>query len=87
MFSMITTLNSPHQMEQQDGFNTFHLKICLYRKGDGAFGSVYGEVEDENGGVWKFYGNASFEWEGSWEISELEAEVAGYENGRRSAVS
>ena len=42
------------------------------RDGGGAFGSVYGEVEDENGGVWKFYGGASFEWEGSWEISELE---------------
>lgn len=41
------------------------------RDGGGAFGSIYGEVEDENGGVWKFYGDASFEWEGSWEISEI----------------
>lgn len=41
------------------------------RDGGGAFGSVYGEVEDEDGGVWKFYGDASFEWEGSWEVSEL----------------
>ena len=42
------------------------------RDGGGAFGSIYGEVEDENGGTWRFYGDASFEWEGSWEISEID---------------
>lgn len=39
--------------------------------GGGAFGYVYGEAEDENGGVWKFSGDASFEWEGDWVTSEI----------------
>ena len=39
--------------------------------GGGAFGSVYGEAEDENGGVWKFWGGAGFEWEGYWVISDI----------------
>ena len=41
--------------------------------GGGAFGYVYGEIEDENGETWKFTADASFEWEGDWAISDLQS--------------
>ena len=40
-----------------------------------ATGSVFGSVEDENGGVWEFTGWAGFNWEGDWvldDVSEVE---------------
>ena len=42
------------------------------RDGGYATGTVYGEVEDENGGVWKFAGSAGFNWEGDWEIDTVD---------------
>jgi len=37
-----------------------------------ATGYVYGEIEDENGGVWTFEGSAGFNWEGDWTLADIE---------------
>lgn len=37
-----------------------------------ATGYVYGEIEDENGGVWTFEGSAGFNWEGGWTLADIE---------------
>jgi hypothetical protein len=37
-----------------------------------ATGTIYGSVEDENGGVWQFVGGAGFNWEGDWELDTIE---------------
>lgn len=37
-----------------------------------ATGTVYGSVEDDNGGVWEFVGSAGFNWEGDWTIDTVD---------------
>lgn len=37
-----------------------------------ATGTVYGSIEDENGGVWEFVGGAGFNWEGDWVLDTIE---------------
>ena len=56
------------------------------RDGGGAFGSIYGEVLDETGKVWVFIGDASFEWEGGWEISEIDEVEFVAPNGKSGMI-
>ena len=36
-----------------------------------ASGYVWGEIEDEEGGVWQFQASAGFNWEGDWALDDI----------------